>query len=135
MTVKNVYILLVASCLVGWGWLLSNFLFQQHDIGITVCLSKHITDIPCPSCGTTRSVLSFFNGNFIKSLYWNPLGVLASLALIILPFMMLYDWIFRKITTYKAYIGLEKYFKKAYVYIPFFVLILLNWIWNICKGL
>ncbi|EJF36624.1 hypothetical protein HMPREF1320_0562 [Capnocytophaga sp. oral taxon 335 str. F0486] len=34
-----------------------------------------------------------------------------------------------------AYIKFEQFFKRPYVYIPFFILIVLNWIWNIYKGL
>ncbi|WP_255323803.1 DUF2752 domain-containing protein [Capnocytophaga stomatis] len=98
-------------------------------------MSKHITDIPCPSCGTTRSVVSFFEGNFVKSFYLNPLGILASLFLLIAPLVLLYDLVFRKTLFYQMYIKSEEYLKKAYVYIPLIFLILLNWIWNIQKGL
>lgn len=102
---------------------------------MVMCVSKSITDVPCPSCGTTRSVLSFFEGDFIKSLYWNPLGVLVSLVLLVFPFWILYDLFFRKKTLYQMYVIFENFLKKPYFYIPFLVLLLLNWIWNIYKGL
>lgn len=100
-----------------------------------MCVSKSITDVPCPSCGTTRSVLSFFEGDFIKSLYWNPLGIIVSLVLLVLPIMLLYDWFSGKNTIYDYYIKSEKVLKEPKVYIPLIILLILNWIWNICKGL
>ncbi|MFK8303459.1 DUF2752 domain-containing protein [Capnocytophaga stomatis] len=135
MTAKNTYTFFTIFCVVGWGWLIISFLTHKSDVGLTVCMSKHITDIPCPSCGTTRSVVSFFEGDFVKSLYLNPLGILASLFLLIAPLVLLYDLVFRKTLFYQMYIKSEEYLKKAYVYIPLIFLILLNWIWNIQKGL
>ena len=64
-----------------------------------------------------------------------PRGRLASVLLIITPLWLLYDLCRKKTTLQGAYIKFEKFFKHPYVYIPFFILIVLNWIWNIYKGL
>ncbi|MDO4781759.1 MAG: DUF2752 domain-containing protein [Capnocytophaga felis] len=122
-------------CIIGWVWLIISFFTQKNDIELMVCMSKHLTDIPCPSCGTTRSVVSFFEGNFVKSLYFNPLGILASLFLLIVPIVLLYDLLFCKTLLYQMYVKSEEYLKRTYVYISLIFLILLNWIWNIQKGL
>lgn len=98
-------------------------------------MSKHITDIPCPSCGTTRSVVSFFRGDFFQALYLNPLGVITALGLLVLPFMLLFDWFSGKKTVYRCYEKTENILKKPQVYLPLLVLVILNWIWNIHKGL
>lgn len=103
---------------------------------MVACLSKSVTDLPCPSCGTTRSVLSFFKGDLVSAVVeWNPLGVFASLALLVFPFWLTHDFVFRKKSLYNAYIRFENTLKKPRVYIPIFALLVLNWIWNIYKGL
>jgi len=37
----------------------------------------------CPSCGNTRSIISFFKGNFSDSWYYNPIGFLISFILLL----------------------------------------------------
>lgn len=131
---KNVYLLLTITCLLGWAWLLHSFIFQKYDVGVNVCLSKHITSIPCPSCGTTRSVMALFQEDVFKAMYWNPIGIVASCVLVLVPFLLLYDWIFKKKTIYKVYLRAEETLSKPLFYIPLCVLVLLNWFWNIYKG-
>ncbi|UZD38416.1 DUF2752 domain-containing protein [Capnocytophaga ochracea] len=135
MTTKKFYTFITLLCLACWGWLLSHYVFHGQDIGVTVCAIKNITGYPCPSCGTTRSVEAFFEGHWGEALLTNPLGVLASVLLIITPLWLLYDLCRKKTTLQGAYIKFEQFFKHPYVYIPFFILIVLNWIWNIYKGL
>lgn len=134
MTIRNLYTLMSVLCLLGWVWLVSSYFFQRHDIGVSVCLSKQVTDVPCPSCGTTRSVLSFFKGDFLKSVYWNPLGLVTSIIMIVSPLWLVYDLISRKRTFYKAYLLFEKKIKNPYIYVPLAILVVFNWVWNIYKG-
>jgi len=42
--------------------------------GPVFCTFRMITNKPCPFCGTTRAIGSFFQGNFISSWNFNPLG-------------------------------------------------------------
>ena len=102
---------------------------------ITVCPIKNVTGYPCPSCGTTRSVSALLTADWHTALHTNPLGLLALALLVVVPLWLLSDVIFRKNGLHKAYLRFEEIFKRPYVYIPFFILILLNWIWNIAKGL
>ncbi|ATA91646.1 hypothetical protein CGC56_05340 [Capnocytophaga canimorsus] len=136
MKKKNFYFFLVALCFLGWVWLVYNLFFTAyHHNQVSICLFKNVTGAPCPSCGTTRSVISFFQGDFIKALLTNPIGIVGSLGLLLAPFWLIYDFILHKDSFFRAFLIFEKYFKKPYIYVPFAILILLNWIWNFYKDL
>ena len=75
---NKLYYLLTIACIAGYSWLyFSMNSNQSQQGGFEVCLIKHVTDIPCPSCGSTRSVVSLVQGNFIDALYMNPRNVAA----------------------------------------------------------
>ncbi len=57
--------------------------------GHTTCLFKHIFDYPCPSCGLTRSIFSFFHGDLSGSFFYNSLGPFLSFLFIIWSFDIL----------------------------------------------
>ena len=136
LTSRNLYVFVTLLSIVGWIWLVVNLFLEQHSVGVSVCLSKQITDVPCPSCGSTRSVLSVFRGDFLEAIFrWNPLGIVVSLALMILPIWLVYDFLTKKQTLYQKYITAENLLKNPYLYIPLFIFLALNWIWNIYKGL
>ena len=42
--------------------------------GPVVCPIRLTTGIPCPACGTTRSIAAITEGNFDEALRFNPLG-------------------------------------------------------------
>lgn len=44
-----------------------------------LCFIKQTFNIPCPGCGGTRSVIFFFKGHWIKSIYFNAFGFYFSL--------------------------------------------------------
>ena len=80
----RLYYLILIACLAGYVWLyLSNTWVGYRNNPIEVCLIKHVTNMPCPSCGTTRSVMSLSHGNFIEALSINPLGYVIAFILII----------------------------------------------------
>lgn len=35
------------------------------------CQMKKLWNLPCPGCGGTRAIISFFKGDILKSLYYN----------------------------------------------------------------
>lgn len=47
--------------------------------GPVLCPFRALTNLPCPYCGTTRSVGNIVIGNFEQALYFNPLGYLVVL--------------------------------------------------------
>ncbi|NOY23187.1 MAG: DUF2752 domain-containing protein [Acidobacteria bacterium] len=52
-------------------------LFRLHSVPFLPCPFKEMTGYPCPTCGSTRMVLSLFHINFIDAFLWNP-GVFLS---------------------------------------------------------
>ncbi|MCD4679404.1 MAG: DUF2752 domain-containing protein [Bacteroidales bacterium] len=134
---NKLYIFLTVSCIVGYIWLFINYTIlannSTNEVGF--CIIKHVTNIPCPSCGSTRSILSILKGNLSESLYWNPIGMILFLIIVITPLWIVFDYLFHKDSLLKFYKKSEKVLRQKKVAIPAIILILANWIWNIYKGL
>ena len=130
----NLYLSL--ACMVGYGWLVLVSTLKLEEVGkrYDVCLIRHFVHVPCPSCGSTRSVLSLMHGDLIGGLYWNPLGFLIFAVLLVAPFWIGYDLLLKKETLFQFYRLFETTLRRKWVAIPAIVLLLLNWIWNIWKG-
>ena len=119
----------------AWGWLLGQQVMQSHNVGLTVCTLKAVTGYPCPYCGTIRSASALIAGHWKEGLYTNPLGVVVLVWLIITTLWLLYDALVWRNTLQQAYKRAGRILQKRYVWIPLAVLIALNWVWNIQKGL
>ena len=134
---NKLYSLLAVACLAGYIWLFSNYSAPISTEGSTleVCLIKHITNIPCPSCGATRSAVSLLKGSYIESLYWNPIGILLIIILAVTPVWLLYDVTTKRSTLLQFYFKTESFFRRKRIALPAIVLVMGNWIWNIYKGL
>jgi hypothetical protein len=134
---KKLYILLSAALIAGYTWIFyentANPAGESDDI--TVCLLKHVTNIPCPSCGSTRAVVSLLHGNFITALTTNPMGIIIALIMIFTPVWIMFDLITEKKTLLEFYYKTEDFLRKPKVAVPLIVLVFINWIWNITKGL
>jgi hypothetical protein len=56
-------------------------MFFNHDNHLetdqSLCPLKMLTGFPCPSCGITKSLVYFYEGNLQKSLYYHILGPLV----------------------------------------------------------
>jgi hypothetical protein len=124
------------AVLAGYGWLALVSRFKPEDVGVKfdVCLIRHFIHIPCPSCGSTRSVLALMHGDLAGGLYWNPLGFLILAVLLILPFWIGYDMLLQKDTLFKFFGLFENTLRRRWVAISAIALILVNWAWNIVKG-
>ncbi len=136
MSRNKLYALLSTACAAGYIWIIITF-YQTNALGNdpTVCLIKSITGVPCPSCGSTRSVLSILKGNFADALFWNPFGILIMIILLVAPLWMVYDLARQNDSLYRFYNRTELFLKRTWVAIPAILLVLLNWVWNIAKGL
>jgi hypothetical protein len=113
------------------------WLFWSHYYypNVESCLFHRITHVPCPSCGSTRSVFALLHGEFAGAFYYNPLGYLIFLLMLSLPVWVIYDLVSRKETLLRFYLYIESLFKKRYIAVPFILFILGNWIWNFFKYL
>ena len=133
---SKLYTILIIACLAGYIWLFySVSKFQPENNDVEVCLFKCVTHIPCPSCGSTRSVISIIHGDFLQALYINPFGIIVAGIMLVTPIWILFDIIIRKKTLYDFYIRIETLLRKPGIAIPLILLVLINWIWNIIKEL
>lgn len=135
---KKLYWILTILSVAGYAWLGFQMIIphSMQEGGLTLCMFKNVTGIPCPSCGITRALLMLLAGEPEKSLMLNPLGIIAGLALLILPIWMIVDALTLKNTLAKVFFQAEHKLKTQKVlYIPLFACFLINWGWNIFKGL
>ncbi len=137
MVKRNLYIILACLSLAGYIWLGWNFIERSAHAAIpSVCLFKEVTGLPCPSCGTTRSLLLLIRGQFRESFMMNPFGMVLALALVVIPLWIMVDTISRSDSFYRRYVQMEHLLSHNRVLAVFAVAIVaLNWVWNIAKGL
>jgi hypothetical protein len=133
---NKLYSILFIACLAGYIWLYFSITKNiTEKKSVEVCLIKHVTNIPCPSCGSTRSVISLTKGDFIGALNSNPIGYLVAIIMLIAPIWIITDTIKKTKTLFDFYIKIETYLKRPKIAIPLTLLVIINWIWNITKGL
>jgi hypothetical protein len=133
---NKLYLILFIACLAGYIWLYFSITKNiTENNSAEVCLIKHVTNIPCPSCGSTRSVISLTKGDFIGALNINPIGYLVAIIMLIAPIWILVDTVRNAKTLFDFYQKIESYLKQPKIAIPLILLIIINWIWNITKGL
>ncbi len=133
---NRLYISVVIACLAGYFWIYWILMNTTSSTSsFEVCFIKHISNIPCPSCGSSRSVISIIQGHFQEALRINPLGYIIALIMFISPAWIIVDLVFKRKSFYNAFLKMESIFKKHLVSIPLILLVIINWIWNIYKGL
>jgi hypothetical protein len=133
---NKLYILLTITCIAGCSWLyFSSNSTHFNNNEETVCLFKNVSGTPCPSCGSTRSVLAILKGNYLTALQLNPFGFIVGFILLITPPWLLTDVILNKSTLFEIYKKIEIALQKPQFYVPLIIIVLTNWIWNIYKGL
>lgn len=128
-------ILLIASS-TGFIWLCYSISKNWAKSNMTeVCLIKHFTNIPCPSCGATRSVLSLIKGDFLTALAINPIGYIIAVIMLITPIWISVDLLTGNQTLFISYQKMEARLRKPKYAFPLILIMIVNWIWNITKGL
>jgi hypothetical protein len=133
---RKFYYFTTSFLIVGLGWMAWNlFCFQQSKPGLQICVLKNTVGLPCPSCGTTRSVLHLLHGDIANAILLNPIGLIAFICMVIIPFWIIYDYWQSKRTLWSTYLLLIKLFQNKKFSFIVIVLVLLNWIWNIQKGI
>jgi hypothetical protein len=118
--------------LAGFFWLLFNL--QYSDNHFTLCFFKNITGYACPACGMTRAMVAFLQGHFLQALYYNPLLILFLVLVFIISPAMFSDLIYGNNKLKALFEKIDRYFaKKRIIAVIFFILLILNWIWNLNK--
>jgi hypothetical protein len=134
MSKNRLYTTVLTACFFGMlyiGYHLCSF--STENVGF--CLIKKCTGVPCPSCGSTRAVLLLLKGHFIASLQMNPFGILIAIIMLLIPFWIVFDLLSKKESFFNFYTQAETVLKQRSIAIPLVVLVVLNWIWTIYKGL
>lgn len=131
---RNLYGLLALFCVAGYVWMTLNIdrRFETH-VG-PVCVFKKVTTLPCPSCGSTRSMKAILEGDLVAGFSWNPMGYLLLVMLLVVPWWLLYDLLMKRDTLHRVYRQAEQMVLKPVILWPGLVLVIVNWIWNIVKG-
>ena len=104
-------------------------LFRLHAIPEIPCPFKEMTGYPCPTCGSTRLVLSLFHVNLIDAFLWNPGVFLLGVTAI---FWFVYG-ISGQLTEKKLRIILTKR-EGVLLRIVLLLLFVLNWVYLILAG-
>lgn len=127
------YLYVSLFLLSGWAWLLWSVFNHSHH-GITVCVIKNTTGIPCPACGSTSSLVQIMDGNWWTALYINPLGYLMAIGLIASPLWLITDLATGRSSMFHAANRFDSAFRRRPLLLLVVLLpLLLNWIWNIMK--
>lgn len=66
---------------------------------------------------------------------YNPLGPVLLLIMLVLSVLLIHDGLFYKKTTVEWFRSTEQKLKNKYFAIPLTMAVLINWMWNIYKGL
>lgn len=133
---RRIYATVLLACVAGYGWIAFNLIYNTpFKNAPQVCLVKRITSMPCPSCGTTRAVLAISKGDFTEAARINPFGFIVVLIMIVAPFWILWDQLRRRTTFLSIYNSVQSTLRKPIYLIPLTLLVLMNWMWNISKGL
>lgn len=133
---NKLYGFILSACTAGYVWLFFTVnTAHESERATSVCLLKNATSLPCPSCGTTRSILQIGTGNLQDAFLTNPLGFFALLFLVVCPFWIVWDLIKGRNTFQKTYFIFEKKTQKPQYAIPLLLIIAINWVWNIYKEL
>jgi len=134
MKKKQLYILLIGLSIAGYAWLGWNVV--ESSATPTACVFKAVTHLPCPSCGITRALTLLMSGDIRESLFINPFGALLALALVIIPLWIIADTLRGNDSFFRWYVSVERsVVKRKWISVPAIALVVLNWFWNIAKGL
>lgn len=133
---NKLYSALFIACVAGYVWLYFSITSNiAENNSVKVCLIKRLTNIPCPSCGSTRSIVSLAKGNFIEALDLNPTGYIIAAIMLIAPVWIIVDVVLNNNSLFNFYQKIESNLRKPKYAISLILLVIINWIWNIVKGL
>lgn len=113
-----------------FGVLLFVFYMLDGDLPLS-CPFKLLTSLPCPGCGGVRAASLLLHGHVSAAFYTNPLSVLLIFFFLLSSIWMLLD-VFRNVDTYWKIFKIR--WSKSAIFIAV-TMLLINWIWNIWKGI
>ncbi len=129
---KRPYFIFLISLFISY-YLILTANFPSTDNHTSYCIFHNLTGYPCPACGTGRGMILMRYGHFHEALMVNPLAYLVFVFSAISTVWLIADLISGNETYFKAF--RHKLSIKPITAIILFILVLLNWYWNIQKEL
>jgi hypothetical protein len=80
-------------------------------------------------------VILLLEGHFKEALFFNPLGIILLLIMIIAPVWLMADYLQRNDSLFRFFNYSERLIRRKSFAVPAILLVATNWIWNIYKGL
>lgn len=120
-----------------WGVCLVFFVFVlMNQMGQTLpCVFKSATGYACAGCGISRAISLAFSGEFLASLQTNPLGIFLLLIAVFCFLLLIFDTFTSRKKLYEFYHWVNQKLNNFWVILLFVLIFILNWIWNIYKGI
>lgn len=131
MSRKAFYAFAAVMCLAGWIWTGC----AMAGLELEVCLFKCVTGIPCPACGSTRTVLDVLKGDWAAALSGNPMGFLLVPGLMVLPVWLVADWLRNSASLYRCYMKCNLMLNGRISFGIFVLLVLVDWALVVYRGL
>ncbi len=98
---NRLYSIIFIACIAGYIWLFFSLNSNKtKNETFEVCLIKQSINLPCPSCGSTRSIIAITKGNFVEALKFNPLGFIVAVIIILAPICFVFDIATKKETLF-----------------------------------
>ncbi|MFM7217441.1 MAG: DUF2752 domain-containing protein [Flavobacteriales bacterium] len=128
---KKFAVLSILACLTGYCWI---FGFSEAGWHL-MCPFKAVTGVACPSCGSTRAAKALFSGSLYEVWSMNPLGAVVIVLVTLFATISMYDLVNGTAHAISWYRKLEGSISRKPVVGLMALLLLLNWIWSLEKGI
>ena len=128
------YLFFIVTSILGFIWVgLEQKGYNKNGFLANICLFKKATGFPCPSCGTTRSVVYIINGEYESAFQYNPLGYIVLFIMVAAPGWIVFDVIYKKATFLYVFHKTELFLRRRWVAVFCILFVIVNWVWNIYK--
>ncbi|MCU0376090.1 MAG: DUF2752 domain-containing protein [Chitinophagaceae bacterium] len=114
----------------GFCWLL-----LQPKAPVNTCIFKQATGLPCPACGSTRSVQAMLHGHWPQVFSHNPLGIVTFIMVVAGVIWSAADVFRGSQSLYLKTRQWQATIRRPIVAWPLVILLLANWVWSIFKHL
>lgn len=100
-------------------WLVVNWTDGGYKNTVTVCPTKLLWSIPCPSCGVTRAFLLAVHGRFVEAVQMNINVIFLVPIYVAFPIVGIVGMIMRKNLQQMMLDTAEKYMRQWRFIVPF----------------
>lgn len=131
------YRLILVLSAIAFLWVSYNFISisRSGESSPDFCLLKSTMDVPCPFCGTTRSVMYGLQGEWHDALQLNPLGIVVIIFAICGPLWIFIDYLRKDDSLYRISKKIVERVGVKWIVVIVLLLLLLLWFRNIQMGL